>query len=176
MNHSLRTALLVALQLGILVAIAALPLRTLARGEVVRLMVEPLDPRDLFRGDYVALRYAQLSSIPSGHPIALGGPFRAGDTIYVALTPTPMAGWPSPLALPTSLSTTHPGSLAIRGKVVRARSGGLEAEYGIESFFVPQGRGREIERAVTRLSAEVAVDRQGRAVIRRLFIGNTPFP
>src|SRR3990170_3303734 len=105
-----------------------------------------------------------------------GGPFRAGDTIYVALTPTPMAGWPSPLALPTSLSTTHPGSLAIRGKVVRARSGGLEAEYGIESFFVPQGRGREIERAVTRLSAEVAVDRQGRAVIRRLFIGNTPFP
>jgi len=176
MKHSLQAALLVALQLAILVSIAALPLRTLARGEVIRLMVEPLDPRDLFRGDYVVLRYTLLSSIPSSHPIASGQTFRPGDTIYVSLNAAPMIEWPSPLALPKSLSAIHPGDLAIRGKVVRARSDSLDVEYGIESFFVPQGRGREIEQARTGISAEVAIDSRGRAVLRRLFVGQTPFP
>jgi uncharacterized membrane-anchored protein len=173
MKHSLRAALLVSLQLVILVVIAAIPLRTLAKGQVVSLMVEPIDPRDLFRGDYVNLRYSLLSSIPLNRPS--GKMFTPGDTIYVPLTLARGPGLPNPLALPELPTTIHPGGLAIRGKVVRTQSDSLHVEYGIESFFVPQGRGQEIERAKG-ITAEVAIDSRGRAVLRRLYLGTTPFP
>jgi uncharacterized membrane-anchored protein len=37
-------------------------------------------------------------------------------------------------------------------------------EYGIESFYIPEGKGRDYERG--QLDVEVAVDRAGHGVIR----------
>jgi uncharacterized membrane-anchored protein len=43
----------------------------------------------------------------------------------------------------------------------------MRVEYGIECYFVPEGMGLELERRAGRgLIAEIAVDRNGRAVIR----------
>ncbi len=41
----------------ILLSMTALPLSALFFGEEIKLETEPYDPRDLFRGDYVALSY-----------------------------------------------------------------------------------------------------------------------
>jgi uncharacterized membrane-anchored protein len=49
-------------------------------------------------------------------------------------------------------------------------------EYGIETYFVPEGKAREIERvrSPSKLSAEVMVDRFGNSVINRIFIDDKP--
>ena len=46
----------------------------------------------------------------------------------------------------------------------------LNVAYGIESFFVPQGMGREIENERQRgdLTADIAIDAQGRAAIKAM--------
>ena len=48
-------------------------------------------------------------------------------------------------------------------------------DYGLESFFVPQGEGREIEKARNdgKLAVVAAVARGGRAAIKRLLIDGT---
>jgi uncharacterized membrane-anchored protein len=44
--------------------------------------------------------------------------------------------------------------------------------YGIESYFVPEGRGRELERLVRdkRIAAVLAVDANGTAAIKGLAV------
>ena len=70
------------------------PRRPLIVGETILLQVEPVDPRDLFRGDYVALSYA-INRVP---PEGIEGIARSADdygqrrepeerTVYVSLAP-----------------------------------------------------------------------------------------
>ena len=63
------------------------------------------------------------------------------------------------------------GGLFLQGKVTRTTTSGLNIVYGIESYFVPEGQGRKVER-VSRgnLDAKVAIDNSGRAVIKTLLI------
>ena len=44
--------------------------------------------------------------------------------------------------------------------------------YGIESFFVPEGKGLELEKAVRdkKIAARIAVDGKGRAAIKGLLV------
>lgn len=169
MSHRTRALLAIVLQLLILIAIAVKPLLTLTRGTIVLLETVPVDPRDLFRGDYVMLNY----KITTLDPAALGlfKELRKGEVVYVGLVPRGKY-WTA-----KSMHLTPPEGLYLRGTVSSAE-GFVEARisYGIESFFVPEGRGREIERARDRLSVEVAIARDGSAVIRRIFLGDAPFP
>jgi uncharacterized membrane-anchored protein len=144
----------------------------LATGREVVLEVIPVDPRSLFRGDYVILNY-DISRInaPTGQP----GP-RAGDEIYVTLQKAEGDKWQavqSSLARPTS---TPPDQVVIKGRVQYTHSptqdGPAQAfvRYGIESFFVPEGTGQELEKLVgeKKLAALVAVDDEGNAGIKGL--------
>jgi uncharacterized membrane-anchored protein len=50
-------------------------------------------------------------------------------------------------------------------------NGDLRVEYGIESYFMPEGKALELQRKAGRgLVAEVSVDRNGRAVLRKAYI------
>ena len=169
--HKLRFALGVALQLLVLLAVAGSWQRTLATGTVIQLETVPVDPRDLFRGDYVQLSY-KISTLDLA---ALGstGSFAPGSTVYVGLEER------GPYWEATSVGTTHPGGLAIRGTVwthFAGSGGGLGVRYGLESYFVPEGKGRLIERAQRPVTVEVSVDGGGRAVIRRLLVDGQPVP
>jgi len=65
--------------------------------------------------------------------------------------------------------------LFIRGRVVDVWQQEATVEYGIESYFVPEGLGRELEkRRGHRLVAEVAVDGAGRSAIRGLRVSPEP--
>ncbi len=56
----------------------------------------------------------------------------------------------------------------IKGKV-RKGFGGSNVEYGIESYFVPEGEGRVIERNRD-LEGKVAIDKFGNAVLKSVLI------
>lgn len=130
----------------------------------VLLRVVPVDPRDLFRGDYVTLSY-DVSRMPVAG--ALSG--ASGQTVYVTLAPEDdglhYRGVSASVAPPT------PGQgavLYLRGTL--SEPGRIT--FGIESYFVPEGQGKPYEDAARshRLSAEVVVASDGQAALKGLVI------
>ncbi len=170
---TLRRAVLsggVALQFCILVGMILLKAAPLWNGQTVLLRIVPVDPRDLFRGDYVTLAY-DFSQVPDDELPELGKLDYnrrhewKGKTVYVSLTPEEDGRhWRR-----SRISTQRPTEgLFLQGKLV----GWHRIQCGIESFYVQEGQGREYEDAARtkRLSAEVAIAPDGRAVLRKLMI------
>lgn len=138
--------------------------------DVVTLKSEPVDPRDLFRGDYVTLAYG-ISRLPlDGMPGETG--FDIGDTIYIELA-AGIGTW-NAVAIYHNYPTPGLGHKVIRGRVVNFSQAPatIGVAYGIESYFVPEGEGRtlEEERNARNLSVEVALASDGEAAIRGLSV------
>src|SRR5262249_27649233 len=70
--------LAVTCQLLVLTGLASVKAYTLATGRTVTLRTVPVDPHDLFRGDYVELNY-EISSVKSARD------FKPGDQVWVIL-------------------------------------------------------------------------------------------
>jgi len=180
----LRLLLVLALQVVALGWMVMSRAEILRNGTEVTLAVVPVDPRDLFRGDFVRLRY----DISNLRPGVIGGDsdFRINDPIWVVLD-TSLAG----AARPTGVFKHHPPALpdraVIRGRVQSIYDGPppiddpegcpnpcttLGIDYGIEQYFVPEGEGRKLEdlRNDSRVSVVAAVDGNGRAAIKRLLV------
>ncbi|MEK7631111.1 MAG: GDYXXLXY domain-containing protein [Patescibacteria group bacterium] len=161
----------VALQLAVIGGFFAQRLYTLSTGTQVVLRTVPVDPRDLIRGEYVALRY-EISTISQ---YLSDEKFSVGDTVYVTLEKNSYDDvWRA-----TGVSKNQPTdySTAIKGKVTSIPKdtprnvwdrgvSGLGIEYGIERYFVEAGQGKELERR-GRLKVFVRVDRSGASVIER---------
>ncbi len=160
----------VTLQLVVLIAMIVLRVTPLMTGESILVRVEPVDPRDMFRGEYVILSYA-FSRLPDQGIAGLPNPGMIqqqqsiGKTVYVSLVPAPdgrhwVAG---------QFSLTPPAT----GKYLRGTLSDFgRIEYGIESYFVQEGKGHKYEEAVRArtLFAEIAVTSDGQAALRRLVI------
>ncbi len=187
----------VALQALFLVAMIATNRFTLLTGKEIFLRTAPVDPRSLFQGDYVILSYAisriDLSSVAVS-PSDLGS-IKQGQTVYVSLAAEPGQKYSS--AKGVSLSKPAAGDF-IKGKIRYVdyyqgnvdclpgrdcilKNGGkptsISVTYGIESYFVPEGQGRQLERVNRRggtpLIIGVSVDRTGRGLIKSLVIDET---
>jgi uncharacterized membrane-anchored protein len=142
---------------------------TLQTGEVVTLKTAPVDPRDLFRGDYVILSY-DISSLDLGALPADRAAFSAGDVVYVSLETRDGYG------VATQVSGRAPGEgLFLKGRVGAVQGRALRVEYGIESYFVPEGKGRPLERASGEaLTVQASIDRFGNAAIKSLLLNGKP--
>jgi uncharacterized membrane-anchored protein len=161
---------------GVLLAAAAFHLAVLTTmtvthavprltGDTVLLRVVPVDPRDLFRGDYVILQYEFSRPAPGMIPGLGDLRNEEGRTVYVSLVPEEDGEhW---RAAGVSLERPAQGRF-IRGRI--AEWGRLA--FGIEAYFVQEGRGREYERAILsgQASAEVALTADGTAKLRGLRI------
>ena len=147
----------------VVAAMVTIPLGTIAwnewklsSGKKVILQVEPVDPLDPFRGEYVALSYSigRLET-PGLEP---------GETVYVPLQKTG-DHWSGlePRATRPDGEVTF-----IRGRVTRPG----RIEYGIETFYVEEGQARRYEDAIfrRRLDAKVVVDDDGKARLDDLVI------
>jgi len=166
----------------VLVAMVATKQYTLETGTLVRLETRPVDPRSLFRGDYVRLRYVisllDLRDLPGDKE------FETGDAIYVVLKPDDPY-W-TPVSIHRSRPEPSPGEVVIKGRVAYhwRRPGTdkvpprdqIDATYGIESYFVPEGEGRELEdpSQIGRISILAAVDRFGNAAIKQVLVDGQP--
>jgi uncharacterized membrane-anchored protein len=133
----------------------------LAFGKTVVLQTVPVDPRDLFRGDYVVLSYeiSTLDRIP-GY-----GQVDEGDKIYVRLEKQDDV-WDA-----VQLSKSEPDDwyYFIAGEVKSTGDGRLWVEYGIEAYFVPEGEGLEIQRADD-IKIRVSINESGKAIIKNLIV------
>ena len=166
-----------AFQLAVLTGMIALHAAPLMFGETIRLKVEPVDPRDLMRGDYVILSY-DISRVPKdgieGIPDAKDTSWRYWSRdqwmeeriVYVTLEPEA----DGKLWRGVKASVNKPASgRFIRGKYVRYGWRGLpEIRFGIEAFYVQEGTGRTLEQArnARHLTAEVALLSSGKAALR----------
>jgi uncharacterized membrane-anchored protein len=143
---------------------------TLNMGEEILLKTAPVDPRDIFRGDYVNLRY-DISSIDLSN-ISRDGNFNDGDDIYAVL----MKGdkfWNirTVFHFKPSLQSNE---VCIKGKVTSSFNDNVIVNWGIESYFVPESKGMEIEKDIRNVSVKVSVDRNCRALIKELYIKDKP--
>jgi uncharacterized membrane-anchored protein len=173
---SYRIGLLAAfvLQVGLLGWMVGDRALLLMRGKEVRLAVVPIDPRDVFRGDYVTLAY-RISRL---NPRRLEGDdeFVAGDAIYVALEPRG-AEWAAAAiyrkqpSQGTFIAGTVTADLPFSATCT-APCNVYDVDYGLDKFFVPEGTGRELEqlRNTQRVSVDVAVGDNGRAALKRLLV------
>jgi uncharacterized membrane-anchored protein len=152
--------------------------RLLKSGHEITMPVKPLDPRDLFRGDYVTLGYdvstLNKSNTPEGHIADL----KAGSVAFVTLSAKPDGGWTVKDVAPEFPSQVAAGDVVLRGRVKNAwaRADGsektLNVRYGIETYFVPEGTGRALESKVRdhKIEAIVAVGGDGTAALKGLVV------
>jgi uncharacterized membrane-anchored protein len=136
----------------------------LVGGTTVRLQTQPVDPRNLFRGDYVILNY-QVSRVPRKAFTEPGDyPTYKGQKVYVGLEENPETG----LWRIRSAGARHQGGVSLLGNVTWRGRDALTVEYGVESYFVEENTGREIENKARRgrLVVQVHVRPNGSAAIK----------
>lgn len=131
----------------------------------VRLKALPVDPRDLLRGDYMTLGYEigrpDKSVIPEG---GLDG------EVFVVLKPT--RGHYEIEEVLTEEPTPEETRLWVRATAWGAEDN-PRLDYGIERFFVPEGRGTP---QFTTIEVEASVSATQRLYIRRLWLDGEVFP
>ncbi len=173
-------AVVAVLQTAALAAMVAMKQYTLTTGVPVLLETQPIDPRSLFRGDYVRLNYAIGALRRDDFPET--DLFARNDTIHVRLRKRERY-W-EPVSIHAEAPAAQPGDVVIRGRVRGGGAGnrvwdpagggsfnGLQVRYGIENYFVPEGEGRALERPGDGVvSILVAVDRWGNAGIKGVLV------
>jgi uncharacterized membrane-anchored protein len=127
--------------LGMMIANEVHPLRT---GTAIKVTTVPVDPRDLLRGDYVVLSYEfnDVDSLPGFNDLKQSGP------VYVSMKQD------GELWKPTGVSSEMPKE----GIFLRGSRRYHWVTYGIESYFVQEGKGLEIEKAMRQDRASVVVE------------------
>ncbi|MBR1247531.1 GDYXXLXY domain-containing protein [Bradyrhizobium sp. AUGA SZCCT0169] len=171
---------------GLILAMVYQRAEILRNGQEVRLEIVPVDPRDLFRGDYVILDY-QISSVDL--PKDSTSEFKRGQKVFVTLRPDE-TGKARAVAISSERPAVSGADIVILGTVdagsvcppnesgLRVCKPGIRAalvKYGLESYFVPQGEGKKIETTEkARLEVVAAVTPSGQAAIKRLLIDGKP--
>lgn len=168
------------LQIGFLSWNIAGRAAVLRDGQEVLLKVQPVDPRDLLRGDYVRLGY-DISTIPA----ALFVPPLSGDgdyeehPVWVLLHKQDDDHFAAKSAAfdRAALPAAEAGEVVIRG-VASGRpfpEGTTTVDYGLERFYLPEGEGRPIETDMRErpFSVVAAVADNGSAQIKRFLDGTT---
>jgi uncharacterized membrane-anchored protein len=172
---------LAALQIGFLSWVIAGRAAILRDGQEVVLKVQPIDPRDMLRGDYVYLQYEVrdvpvklVTNAPPGEFVTEEGP------IFVRFGKDADGYW-----RPRSASFSQPsaapladGEVDMRAEVAGGWTLGPEAsvslDFGISRFYVPEGEGMAIEAdmRVRPFGVLVAVSSDGTPQIKALMDGD----
>jgi uncharacterized membrane-anchored protein len=155
-------------------------------GKEVRLEIVPVDPRDLFRGDYVILSY-RIGAVDQ--PKDAEKSFTRGQKVFVTLRPDANNKFRA-VAISAEAPAVSGSDIIIAGTVSSPSScpwnetgardcklgrRAVDVRYGLESYFVPQGEGKKIETTdKARLEVVAAVAPSGQAAIKRLLIDGKP--
>ena len=148
-----RTMIAVAISLAAMLSVAIPPMILARTGTVAYLETEKMDPRALFRGDYVILGYKRAQGIVPAEMAQQAS--RERRPVYVTFT-TERPG----RFVAVSLERPEPqsGQVCIVGRVrmfawdQTADAGRMQPQYAVDfpqiaQYFVPQGEGHELEQA-----------------------------
>ena len=144
----------VAAQMIGLVTFAAAKQYVVSSGTEVVLQGAPVDPRSLMQGDYAILDY-EIADIPED----IKTDFAPGYEVIVVLVERDEV-WMASRYLGNDRIPKRNGEVFIRGQM---QSSG-RIDFGIGTYFVPEGTGREIERARD-LKIRVSVSEDGDATV-----------
>lgn len=166
MNRTKWFWLIVAAQLVFLTAWAGYHEWLRQTAPTILLKCHPVDPQDLVRGDYMMLRYDIGDvSLPAAE---------TGGDAWVVLERR------GPHYVVAQASTVRlepkPGQFLVRGKVVApawGRQTSQRVDYGIESYFVPEGRGTPRFKTI---EVEAAVSAAHRLYIKRVLLDGKGYP
>lgn len=167
-----RFLLLISVPAIVILIFLCVNLYTLHFGQEILLETAPVDPRDLFRGDYVTLSY-EISRI-NLNEIPYDTDFSTREDIYASLSKKDKF-WTV-----DAVSHTKPGfgkdQVCMKGRVTNSFDNQVSVDWGIESYFVPEGKGRLIERQrnVENVSVVVSVDSTCSSVLKELLINDEP--
>ena len=151
---------IVAAQVFLLLGLIGEKEYTLRTGTEVVLETVPIDPRSLLQGDFAILGY-KISDMPTNSQI------RVGETMYVSLREAGVVWEASDYSL---RKPSDREAVFIKGVV--DRPGHLD--FGIGTYFVPEGTGRLIERSRD-VKVVVSIDARGKAVIKDVLLDGVPF-
>ena len=172
---------------GLILAMVLERASILRNGTTIRLATVPVDPRDLFRGDYVVLSYeiGTLNLTRLGVTTAV----ERNQIIHVGLRARP-DGKAEPVKLAREGDARAADLVWLQAKsgytsgctAMPERTDGcsendsiLRVTYGLESYFVPQGEGRSIETTqASRVEILAAVTASGKSAIKSLLIDGKP--
>ncbi len=141
-----------------MVVSAVLPLVT---GTDITVRTRPVDPRDLFRGNYAQLSY-DFSRVPL-RELASMVPLRTGEVVYVSL----QQGKDGLHEFAEASLEQPDDGLFLRGRVEYVMEDQVSVLYGIEAFFAPQETAVALEQTLReRAVATLAVSGSGRARIK----------
>ena len=168
-------ALIALIQTGVLLHLVLDRMRLITAGREITLPIRPVDPRDIFRGEYVRLGY-DIDTLP----LRLLTGERPADNaaFFVVLERGEGGDW-----RPVQISSRMPSPLPTERVALKARplnswpvvlspEATQHVRYGIEQYFVPQGEGRRLESLARekKLAARIAVDGSGNAALKGLVI------
>jgi uncharacterized membrane-anchored protein len=176
------SALLLALvQIGFLSWIIAGRAAILRDGRQVLLKVEPVDPRDLLRGDYILLGY-EISRIPVKLIANIpAGKFTSDDTSIVVRLKQgadgywqPITAWFGQAPTPAASDEADLVGHVADGWDLRDEAATIAPDYGIERFYLPEGEGMAIQNdmRVRPFGIRVALAANGTAQIKALMDGD----
>jgi uncharacterized membrane-anchored protein len=144
-------------------------------GQTIYLRTAPIDPRDVMRGDYVKLDY-EVSRVPKA--LWRGAQLPVGEADSGRKEDLPVYAWldagTDGVASLVALSDRKPPQgMFLRGRLDnRSTPAALQVRYGLEAYFMEQGRAADVEETRRRdgiqvpLEMEVAVSSAGVGVIR----------
>ena len=176
------SALVLALvQIGFLSWIIAGRAAILRNGKEVLLKVQPVDPRDLLRGDYISLNN-NISRIPVKLIANIPqGKLSSDDTsIVVRLRKGADGYWQPTIAwFGQALAPAGPDEADIAGRVaegwgLRDADATVAPDYGIDRFYLPEGEGVAIQDdiRVRPFGIKLALASDGTAQIKALMDGD----
>lgn len=183
-NKSLwiKIVLIILIQSSLLLLMIANRQAVLSSDTIVVLETRPIDPRSLFRGDYVRLNYEinelQLDKL-SGDKL-----FKRNNNVYVMLQKQGLF-WQARAVFLEKPETQTRQQVFILGVVKSVgnrewdnrlksykETSSIDVSYGIENYFVPEGEGLKLERPNPgdKVTLEIALDDDGHAAIKSLLL------
>jgi len=161
----------VLLQVILLFSIQIRKEMSLRSGKRIVVKIIPVDPRSIFRGDYINLNYefSRLDLNKVKHDKAY---FSRGQKVFVKLSKTDEE-WKAIQVSGKSIMDVGANEMTLAGSVSGWPSKDVvNIVYGIESYFVPEGKGKYIEGKISdkRIKAELSIDNKGYASVCKIFI------
>jgi uncharacterized membrane-anchored protein len=134
-------------------------------GKEIRLKTEPVDPRDIFYGDYVILQYT-ISTIPKNLYID-SEELAYDEQVYVVLEQE--GNYYQAVSVSRKQPEIENHQVALIGRYIYDfNEHELFIEYGLERYFIPEGTGKELEDQRGNLEAYIKIAPWGQMKIDRL--------
>ena len=144
---------------------------SLRSGKIITVKIIPVDPRSIFRGDYINLNYefSRLDLNKVEHDKAY---FSRGQKVFIKLSKTGEE-WKAIQVSDKYFRDVGTNEITLAGSVSGWPSkDAVNIIYGIESYFVPEGKGKYIEGKISdkRIKAEISIDSKGYASVCKILI------